>query len=55
MAGVGVAEATALGVEDGVEAGDEHVGWDAREQRLVDPLKYLPRQEEDESEACETA
>ena len=43
MAGVGVGEATALGLKDGVEAGDEHVGGDASQQRLVDPLKYLPR------------
>src|SRR5215208_7654881 len=39
---VGVAQGTALGVEDGVEAGDEHVLRDACQQRLVDLLKYLP-------------
>src|SRR5215218_11328214 len=33
----------ALGVEDSVEAGDKHVGGDASQSRLVDPLKYLPR------------
>src|SRR3712207_2994605 len=42
MACVGVAQASALGIEYAIEAGDEHVGWDASQQRLVDPLKYLP-------------
>src|SRR5215216_1105544 len=42
MARVSVAQASALGLEDGVEAGNEHVGRDASHQRLVDPLKYLP-------------
>src|SRR3712207_6453250 len=42
MACVGVSQATTLGVEDGVEAGDEHVGGDASKQRLINPLKYLP-------------
>src|SRR5215217_7167605 len=39
---VGVAQDTPLGIEDGVEAGDEHVLRDAGQQRLVDLLKYLP-------------
>src|SRR5215217_9469855 len=39
---VGVAQDTPLGIEDGVEAGDEHVLRDACQQRLVDLLKYLP-------------
>ena len=29
-----VVEATAMGVEDGIEAGDKHVWWDASQQRL---------------------
>jgi hypothetical protein len=37
VASVGVAEATVLWIEDGVEAGDEHVRRDAGQQRLVDP------------------
>src|SRR5215218_4852215 len=41
VACVGVSQGTALWVEDGVEAGDEHVGWDTSHQRLVDPLQYL--------------
>ena len=32
MACVGVAQTSALGIEDGVEAGDEHVGWDVGDQ-----------------------
>src|SRR5215211_5956868 len=43
VARVGVGEGTAPRVDDGIEAGDEHVGRDASQQRLVDPLKYLPR------------
>ena len=43
MAGVGIGEATALGLKDGVEAGDEHVRGYASQQRLVDPPYYLPR------------
>jgi hypothetical protein len=39
VACVGVGEATAFGVEDGVEAGDEHVLRDACQQRLVDLIK----------------
>ena len=34
VACVGVGEATAMGVEDGIEAGDKHVWWDASQQRL---------------------
>jgi hypothetical protein len=40
---VGVAQATALGVEDGIEAGYEHVGRNVGRQRLVDPFEYFPR------------
>src|SRR5215216_6172304 len=36
VARVGVAQASAPRLEDGVEAGYEHVGWDASHQRLVD-------------------
>src|SRR5215217_7889358 len=36
VASVGVAQPSALGLEDGVEAGDEHVLRDACQQRLVD-------------------
>src|SRR5215208_3295606 len=43
MARVGVAQASPLGVEDGVEAGHEHVEGDANQQRLINPLKYLTR------------
>src|SRR5918996_4905687 len=42
MACVGVAQATVLGFEDGVEAGYEHVFRDASQQCLVHLLKYLP-------------
>src|SRR5215203_801521 len=42
VACVGVGEATALGLKDGVEAGDKHVLRYACQQRLVDPLKNLP-------------
>src|ERR671911_2412336 len=41
MTGVGVAQATALGVEDGVKAGDEHVGRDVGKEHLVDSLEHL--------------
>src|SRR5688572_18666266 len=41
VARVGVPQATALWVEDTVEAGYEHVGWDAGQQRLVDLGQYL--------------
>src|SRR5215216_358684 len=40
---VGVGEVTALWLKDGVEAGDEHVGWYTCQHRLVDPGQYLPR------------
>src|SRR5215211_6731878 len=43
MTCIGVSQATALRVEDGIEAGHKHVGWDANEQHLVDPRQYLPR------------
>ena len=36
MAGVGVDQVSALGVEDGVETGDEHVGWDVGKEHLID-------------------
>src|SRR5919112_2409960 len=42
VAGVGVSQGTALWVEDGVEAGDEHVLRDACQQCLVDLREYLP-------------
>src|SRR5215213_7961976 len=45
VASVCVAQATALWVEDGVEAGYEHVGGYAGKQRLVDLGQYLPRRE----------
>src|SRR5215207_7541546 len=41
MSGVGIHEMAPPGVEDGVEAGDEHVGWYAGDQRLVDLGQYL--------------
>jgi hypothetical protein len=41
----------ALWLKDGVEAGYEHVGWYAREQRLVDLLEYLPGEEESRTRA----
>src|SRR5215204_5796908 len=43
MARVGVAQGSTLGVEDGVEAGHEHVEGDASQQCLINPLKYLTR------------
>src|SRR5215211_8310334 len=43
MACVGVAQAGALGVEEGVETGDKHVLGDTSQQRLVDLSKYLSR------------
>src|SRR5215207_788704 len=43
MSGVGIHEMAPPGVEDGVEAGDEHVGWYAGDQRLVDLGQYLTR------------
>jgi excisionase family DNA binding protein len=38
-----VAQASALGIEYAIEAGDEHVGRYAIPQRLIDPRKHLPR------------
>jgi hypothetical protein len=37
VTGLGVAKVSALWLKDGLEAGDEHVGRDASQQRLVDP------------------
>ena len=53
VACVSVSQASAVGVEDGVEAGGEHVGGDASQQRLVDLLKYLAWRVE--SKVCEIA
>src|SRR5215207_10214643 len=33
---------SALGVEDGVEAGDEHIGWNVRTEHLVGLSQHLP-------------
>src|SRR5215211_8747634 len=43
MTGVGVAQASALWVEDGVEAGDERARGYLRDQRLVDASQNLSR------------
>src|SRR5215212_11713650 len=43
MTGVGVAQVSARGLKDGVEAGDKHVGSDTNSQRLVYSLKNLAR------------
>src|ERR671921_753048 len=43
MSGVGIHKMAPLRIEDGVEAGYEHVGWDAGQQRLVDLGQYLTR------------
>src|ERR687897_1307453 len=43
MPGIGVGEAAALGIEDGVETGDKHVGRDVGKERLIDSLEHLPR------------
>src|ERR687894_792271 len=43
VACVGVGEAPTPRVEDGVEAGDKHVGWYVGDQRVVDPSQYIPR------------
>src|SRR5215211_5729912 len=43
VARVGVGEGSALRIEDAIEASYEHVLRDARQQRLVNPLEYLPR------------
>src|SRR5215217_2862781 len=45
MACVGVAQGSALGFQDGVEAGYEHVLGDTSRQRLVDLREYLSRRE----------
>src|SRR5829696_71890 len=42
MTGVGVPQVGALGVEDGVEAGDEHVLRDVGGQGVIDPSQYIP-------------
>ena len=36
-----VAQATTLGVEDTIEAGDEHVGWYVGKEGLVDSLEHI--------------
>src|SRR5215211_4857829 len=41
MSSVGIHKMATFGIEDGVEAGYEHVGGDAGNQRLVDLLEYL--------------
>jgi len=46
VAGVGLDETPALGIEDGIQAGDEHVWWDVSDQRVVRPLQDLRRWEE---------
>src|SRR5215217_3886495 len=43
MSGVGIGQASALWLQDGVEAGDEHVGWDASEKRFVGQSQCLTR------------
>src|SRR5215216_343781 len=43
MASVGVPQSTAMWVEDGVEAGDEHVGRDVCTEDLVGFHQRLPR------------
>src|ERR687894_792596 len=40
---VGVGKSATLWVEDGVEAGDEHVRRDASQQCFVDLRQHLPR------------
>src|SRR5215211_7649356 len=41
VARVGISQATAFGVEDGVEAGYEHVGRYAWNERFVDSSEHL--------------
>src|SRR5215217_5265414 len=41
LSGVGVEKASALGVEDAIEAGDERARGYLRDQRLVDPRQNL--------------
>src|SRR3712207_2608996 len=43
VARVGIPKASALGLEDAVEAGDESVGWHVLVHELVGLLQYLPR------------
>src|SRR5829696_7288591 len=43
LSGVGVEKASALGVEDAVEAGAERARGYLRDQRLVNPCQNLPR------------
>ena len=43
MASVGVAQGATLRVEDGIEAGNEHVGRYVGKECLVDPPKHLAR------------
>src|ERR687896_201306 len=43
LSGVGVEKASALGVEDAIEAGDERARGYLRDQRLVDLCQNLPR------------
>src|SRR5918997_5573371 len=43
LSGVGVSKASALGVEDAIEAGDERARGYLRDQRLVDPCQDLSR------------
>src|ERR671914_313173 len=46
VASVGKDETPAVGIEDGIQAGDEHVGRDVYNQRFVRPLQDLRRWEE---------
>src|SRR5215207_4967981 len=43
MTGVGIHKMATLGLEDAIETGDEHVGWDVADQRVVDPSQHVPR------------
>src|SRR5215204_2012221 len=43
MSGVGIHKMATLGLEDAIEAGDEHVGWDVGDQRIVYPSQHIPR------------
>src|SRR5215210_8601797 len=43
MPSVGVTEASALWIQESVEASDKHIGGDTDRQRLVDPPEYLAR------------
>src|SRR5215204_5819072 len=46
VAGVGIDETPALWIEDGIQAGNEHVGWYVSDQLFVRPFQDLPRWEE---------